>query len=140
MVPNGESVKLDFEDFYIEPNTGYRTHFSLIIIHSYYPLSYSWYIVLYTPNLFTLFSLRCSYDYLEVRDGVSSNADLIAKLCGNTKPSTQHSTASAMYLRFRTDGSITHKGFKAKYSIGNKSLHLLVCRHVQISIFVTPFS
>ncbi|MCJ8728547.1 hypothetical protein PDJAM_G00005700 [Pangasius djambal] len=81
MVPNGESVQLDFDDFYIEPNTG------------------------------------CLYDYLEVRDGVSSNADLIAKLCGNTKPSTQHSTASAMYLRFRTDHSITHKGFKAKYSI-----------------------
>ncbi|KAK3572019.1 hypothetical protein QTP86_022249 [Hemibagrus guttatus] len=81
MVPNGESVQLDFEDFYIEPNTG------------------------------------CFYDYLELRDGVSSNADLIAKLCGSTKPSTQHSKASAMYLRFRTDHSVTHKGFKAKYSI-----------------------
>lgn len=71
-----------------------------------------------TPNLFTLFSLRCLYDYLEVRNGVSSNADLIAKLCGDTRPSTQHSTASAMYLRFRTDHIVTHKGFKAKYSIG----------------------
>ncbi|KAG9276492.1 cubilin [Astyanax mexicanus] len=81
MVPNGESVQLDFEDFYIEPNT------------------------------------QCAYDYLEIRDGVNSDTDLIAKLCGNTKPSTQHSTASAMYLRFRTDQSVTHKGFKAKYSI-----------------------
>lgn len=45
MVPNGEAVQLDFEDFYIEPNTGYRTYFSLIIIHSYYPLSYYWYII-----------------------------------------------------------------------------------------------
>lgn len=73
----------------------------------------------YFLNLFTFFYFRCFYDYLEVRDGVSSNADLIAKLCGNTKPSTQHSTASAMYLRFRTDNIIVHKGFKAKYSIGN---------------------
>ncbi|XP_017555843.2 cubilin [Pygocentrus nattereri] len=81
MVPNGESVQLDFEDFYIEPNT------------------------------------QCYYDYLEIRDGVSSNAELLAKLCGSTQPSTQHSTGSAMYLRFRTDHIITHKGFKAKYSI-----------------------
>ncbi|XP_066539114.1 cubilin [Hoplias malabaricus] len=81
MVPNGESVQLDIEDFYIEPNT------------------------------------QCYYDYLEVRDGVSSNADLLAKLCGNTRPSTQHSTGSAMYLRFRTDNIVAHKGFNAKYSI-----------------------
>lgn len=73
----------------------------------------------YNFNQFTFFSYRCFYDYLEVRDGVTSNADLIDKLCGNTKPSTQHSTASAMYLRFRTDHSVTHKGFKAKYTIGN---------------------
>uniref|UniRef100_A0A4W4F6Q8 Cubilin n=1 Tax=Electrophorus electricus TaxID=8005 RepID=A0A4W4F6Q8_ELEEL len=81
LVPSGESVQLDFEDFFIEPNTG------------------------------------CYYDYLEVRDGASSNADLVAKLCGDMRPSTQHSRGSAMYLRFRTDHSITHKGFKAKYSI-----------------------
>ncbi|KAG7527098.1 cubilin [Solea senegalensis] len=58
----------------------------------------------------------CMYDYLEVRDGSTSSADLISHLCGNTKPSTQHSTGPAMLLRFRTDGSVTHKGFKAKFS------------------------
>uniref|UniRef100_A0A3P8SX64 Cubilin n=1 Tax=Amphiprion percula TaxID=161767 RepID=A0A3P8SX64_AMPPE len=81
-VPNGEAVRLDFEDeFYIE----------------------------HTES--------CLYDYLEVRDGASSNSDLISRLCGNTRPSTQHSTGSSMRLRFRTDTSYTHKGFKAKYSI-----------------------
>ncbi|XP_069007315.1 cubilin [Embiotoca jacksoni] len=59
----------------------------------------------------------CLYDYLELRDGSTSNADVISRLCGNTRPSTQHSTGSSMLLRFRTDTSITHKGFKAKYSI-----------------------
>ncbi|KAM3593822.1 uncharacterized protein V6R79_022582 [Siganus canaliculatus] len=59
----------------------------------------------------------CRYDYLELRDGSTSSADLISRLCGNTKPSTQRSTASSMLLRFRTDTSVTHKGFKAKYSI-----------------------
>ncbi|XP_029134023.2 cubilin [Labrus bergylta] len=62
-------------------------------------------------------SSSCMYDYLEVRDGSTSNADLISRLCGNTRPSTQHSTGSTMLLRFRTDTSFTHKGFKAKYSI-----------------------
>uniref|UniRef100_A0A8C4D9G2 Cubilin n=1 Tax=Dicentrarchus labrax TaxID=13489 RepID=A0A8C4D9G2_DICLA len=59
----------------------------------------------------------CMYDYLEVRDGSTSNTDLISRLCGNTLPSTQHSTGSSMLLRFRTDTSVTHKGFKAKFSI-----------------------
>ncbi|CAG5895667.1 unnamed protein product [Menidia menidia] len=59
----------------------------------------------------------CAYDYLELRDGSTSNSDVIARLCGSTRPSTQHSTQSAMFLRFRTDHSVTHKGFKAKYSI-----------------------
>lgn len=60
----------------------------------------------------------CMFDYLELRDGASSNADIIARLCGSTRPSTQHSMGSVMYVRFRTDTSVTHKGFKAKYSIG----------------------
>ncbi|KAF7648099.1 hypothetical protein LDENG_00162070 [Lucifuga dentata] len=59
----------------------------------------------------------CSYDYLELRDGSTSNADPIARLCGNTLPPTQRSTGTSMFLRFRTDTSVTHKGFKAKYSI-----------------------
>ncbi|XP_074549445.1 cubilin [Halichoeres trimaculatus] len=63
-------------------------------------------------------SSSCLYDYLELRDGSSSNDDLISRLCGNTRPSTQRSTGSSMLLRFRTDTSLTHKGFKAKYSIG----------------------
>ncbi|KAM9333329.1 LOW QUALITY PROTEIN: cubilin [Pholidichthys leucotaenia] len=59
----------------------------------------------------------CTFDYLELRDGSTSSSDLISRLCGSTRPSTQHSTGSSMLLRFRTDSSITHKGFKAKYSI-----------------------
>ncbi|TNN61134.1 Cubilin [Liparis tanakae] len=59
----------------------------------------------------------CVYDYLELRDGSTTNSDLISRLCGNNRPSTQHSAGSAMLLRFRTDSSVTHKGFKAKYSI-----------------------
>uniref|UniRef100_A0A671XF39 Cubilin n=1 Tax=Sparus aurata TaxID=8175 RepID=A0A671XF39_SPAAU len=62
-------------------------------------------------------STSCVHDYLELHDGSTLNAELISRLCGNTRPSTQHSTASSMLLRFRTDTSVIHKGFKAKYSI-----------------------
>uniref|UniRef100_A0A3Q2TAZ9 Cubilin n=1 Tax=Fundulus heteroclitus TaxID=8078 RepID=A0A3Q2TAZ9_FUNHE len=61
----------------------------------------------------------CSFDFLELRDGSSFNSDLISRLCGSTRPSTQHSKGSSMLLRFRTDSSVTHKGFKAKYSIAS---------------------
>uniref|UniRef100_A0AAQ4PGY7 Cubilin n=1 Tax=Gasterosteus aculeatus aculeatus TaxID=481459 RepID=A0AAQ4PGY7_GASAC len=59
----------------------------------------------------------CLYDYLELRDGSTINTGFISRLCGNTRPSTQHSTGASMLLRFRTDASVVHKGFKAKYSI-----------------------
>uniref|UniRef100_A0A671NLK5 CUB domain-containing protein n=1 Tax=Sinocyclocheilus anshuiensis TaxID=1608454 RepID=A0A671NLK5_9TELE len=50
----------------------------------------------------------CMYDYIEVCDGPTSDATLMGRLCGNTRPSTQHSSGTTMYIRFRTDGSITH--------------------------------
>ncbi|XP_047205867.1 cubilin [Girardinichthys multiradiatus] len=61
----------------------------------------------------------CSFDFLELRDGSSLNSDLISRLCGSTRPSTQHSKGSSMLLRFRTDSSVTHRGFKATYSIAS---------------------
>lgn len=108
-VPNGEAVQLDFEgDFYIESHTGYVSY----VLNNH---------IFGTYNYLTIwiFSTRCLYDYIEVRDGPTSDAALIGRLCGNTRPSTQHSSGTTMYIRFRTDGSITHVGFKAKYSIGN---------------------
>ncbi|CAL1576609.1 unnamed protein product [Knipowitschia caucasica] len=62
---------------------------------------------------------NCQYDYLEVRDGSDSSAPLVSRLCGTTLPSTQRSTGSFMTLRFRTDTSVAHKGFKARYSISS---------------------
>ncbi|KAG8515901.1 Cubilin, partial [Galemys pyrenaicus] len=62
-----------------------------------------------TPN--------CSSNYLELRDGADSNAPVLSKFCGNSLPSSQFSSGEVMYLRFRTDNSSTHVGFKAKYYI-----------------------
>uniref|UniRef100_A0A8C0RW72 Cubilin n=1 Tax=Canis lupus familiaris TaxID=9615 RepID=A0A8C0RW72_CANLF len=62
-----------------------------------------------TPN--------CVSNYLELRDGVDSNAPLLAKLCGRSLPSSQLSSGEVMYLRFRSDNSSTQVGFKIKYAI-----------------------
>ncbi|MBZ3891922.1 Cubilin [Sciurus carolinensis] len=62
-----------------------------------------------TPN--------CTSSYLELRDGVDSNAPVLSKFCGISLPSSQLSSREVMYLRFRSDNSSTHMGFKAKYSI-----------------------
>ncbi|XP_040824205.1 cubilin [Ochotona curzoniae] len=62
-----------------------------------------------TPN--------CTSNYLELRDGADSNAPVLSRLCGMSLPGNQFSSADILYLRFRTDNSPTHMGFKAKYSI-----------------------
>lgn len=62
-----------------------------------------------TPN--------CTSSYLELRDGADSNAPVLAKFCGTSLPPSQLSSGEVMYLRFRSDNSPTHAGFKAKYSI-----------------------
>ncbi|XP_008565950.1 PREDICTED: cubilin [Galeopterus variegatus] len=62
-----------------------------------------------TPN--------CTSNYLELRNGVDSNAPILSKFCGISLPSSQLSSREVMYLRFRSDNSPTHIGFKAKYSI-----------------------
>ncbi|XP_038652379.1 cubilin [Scyliorhinus canicula] len=60
---------------------------------------------------------KCKFDYLELHDGATSNAPLIGRFCGSTRPSRQKSTGSILYARFRTDHAFSYKGFKAKYSI-----------------------
>ncbi|XP_060048215.1 cubilin [Erinaceus europaeus] len=62
-----------------------------------------------TPN--------CTSSYLELRDGVDSDAPILSKFCGRSLPRTQLSSGEAMYLRFLSSNSSTHVGFKAKYSI-----------------------
>uniref|UniRef100_A0A4X2M7T4 Cubilin n=1 Tax=Vombatus ursinus TaxID=29139 RepID=A0A4X2M7T4_VOMUR len=62
-------------------------------------------------------SPNCTSNYLELRDGGDSNAPIISKFCGSSLPSSQLSSGDIVYLRFRSDDSPTHVGFKAKYSI-----------------------
>ena len=64
------------------------------------------------------FFSSCDFDYLEIRDGGTPNAPMVGRFCGETKPGTLKSTGNLMYLRFRTDDSVGHAGFRATYSLG----------------------
>ncbi|XP_037693302.1 cubilin [Choloepus didactylus] len=62
-----------------------------------------------TPN--------CTSSFLELRDGADPEAPALARLCGASVPSPQLSSGESLHLRFRSDGSPPHAGFRAKYSI-----------------------
>ncbi|NWX82451.1 CUBN protein, partial [Nothoprocta pentlandii] len=62
-------------------------------------------------------SPNCTSSYLELRSGADAGAPVLARLCGDSRPSPQRSSGASMYMRFRSDSSATHVGFNAKYSI-----------------------
>ncbi|XP_075068011.1 cubilin [Mixophyes fleayi] len=57
----------------------------------------------------------CDSDYLAVYNGNSSNSVLLEKLCGASLPSPIRSTTNTMYVKLRTDNSISYSGFLATY-------------------------
>ncbi|XP_049840781.1 cubilin-like [Schistocerca gregaria] len=60
-------------------------------------------------------SRSCIFDFVELRDGNSEESPLIGRYCGVYGPPTFLSNNNKLYLRFRTDMSITRKGFSMKY-------------------------
>ena len=58
---------------------------------------------------------RCSYDYLEVRDGLTHQASLIDRFCGSTMPNPIIGSSNKLVLQFFTDSRGQRTGFKAKY-------------------------
>ena len=57
-------------------------------------------------------------DYLEVYDGPSSSDTLIAKLGYTTIPQPIFSSGNSLYLRFKSDYSVSKDGFKAYFMRG----------------------
>uniref|UniRef100_A0A8C3I7Z9 Cubilin n=1 Tax=Chrysemys picta bellii TaxID=8478 RepID=A0A8C3I7Z9_CHRPI len=56
----------------------------------------------------------CDSDYVEVRDGSSTDSPLLAKYCGTDIPSAVQSTWNYLYVKFRAS-SATNLGFMAEY-------------------------
>ena len=63
---------------------------------------------------------NCSYDYVALYDGVSTDAPLLLLHCGKELPSPAviSSSGSQMYVRMKADGSVASKGFKANFTRG----------------------
>ena len=61
----------------------------------------------------------CQLDWLEIRDGDTSEHNLIgSRICGSDTPNLITSTGNSLTLIFRSDDSVSHKGFKLKAELG----------------------
>ncbi|XP_035298709.1 cubilin isoform X2 [Cricetulus griseus] len=56
-------------------------------------------------------STQCQHDYLEVRNGSTGSSPLLNKYCGSLLPSPVFSQSNELYLRFKTDTSVTLPGY-----------------------------
>ncbi|CAG01622.1 unnamed protein product, partial [Tetraodon nigroviridis] len=57
----------------------------------------------------------CKYDYVEVRSGLSADSKLHGKFCGAEKPETITSQYNNMRIEFKSDNTVSKKGFKAQF-------------------------
>ena len=64
----------------------------------------------------------CSFDYVEVRNGDSPTSPLVKKVCGTrNSPLRVISNGPSMFVRFRSDGSVNYKGFRAVYTVARNA-------------------
>ncbi|XP_066485218.1 cubilin [Tiliqua scincoides] len=62
------------------------------------------------------FHHTCSYDYVAVFDGPNNAAPRLGKFCGGQRPPPITSRQNTMFVRLRSDSSIHHKGFSARFT------------------------
>ncbi|KAF7259335.1 hypothetical protein EG68_03622 [Paragonimus skrjabini miyazakii] len=61
---------------------------------------------------------HCTCDFLEVRDGAFGFSPLLGRYCGRQLPNVGEGLQSSgpyMWLRFRSDSTLSHRGFQAVY-------------------------
>ena len=67
------------------------------------------------------YNIKCNYDWVEIRDGNSSNSPLIGdKLCGSTLPKAITSNGNQLYVKFHSDSSVVGTGFEILVNQGTK--------------------
>uniref|UniRef100_A0A673JSX7 CUB domain-containing protein n=1 Tax=Sinocyclocheilus rhinocerous TaxID=307959 RepID=A0A673JSX7_9TELE len=69
----------------------------------------------------------CGFDYLEIRDGGYETSPLIGKYCGTNGPPIIVSHSNRLWLKFRSDHSLTYRGFKAHWDGTQTGMHFLLC-------------
>lgn len=70
-----------------------------------------------TPVCFLLLQV-CKYDFVEVRSGLSADSRLHGKFCGAEKPEAITSQYNNMRIEFKSDNTVSKKGFKAQFFSG----------------------
>lgn len=64
----------------------------------------------------------CKYDFVEVRSGLTAEAKLHGKFCGAEKPDVITSQYNNMRIEFKSDNTVSKKGFKAHFFSGRTAL------------------
>lgn len=72
----------------------------------------------------------CKYDYVEVRSGLSSDSKLHGKYCGTEVPEVITSHYNNMRIEFKSDNTVSKKGFKAHFFSGKTRLFSVCVRGV----------
>ncbi|KAG9337448.1 hypothetical protein JZ751_028740 [Albula glossodonta] len=65
-----------------------------------------------------------AYDYVEVRDGVDENGQLVGKYCGKIAPSPVVSSGNQLYIKFVSDYETHGAGFSIRYEIFKTGMNL----------------
>ncbi|XP_071271234.1 neuropilin-1a isoform X1 [Salvelinus alpinus] len=73
-------------------------------------------LINFNPH-FDLEDRECKYDYVEVRDGVDENGQLVGKYCGKIAPSPVVSSGNQLYIKFVSDYETHGAGFSIRYEI-----------------------
>uniref|UniRef100_A0A670Z1M6 Metalloendopeptidase n=1 Tax=Pseudonaja textilis TaxID=8673 RepID=A0A670Z1M6_PSETE len=66
----------------------------------------------------------CKYDFVEVRSGLTSEAKLHGKFCGAEKPEVITSQYNNMRIEFKSDNTVSKKGFQAHFFSGRATWSL----------------
>jgi cubilin len=64
---------------------------------------------------------KCSYDYLEIRDGGDSLSPVIDRICGKTFDPVVVSSSQKLFIHFHSDSGVESRGFKINFSVQNVS-------------------
>ena len=99
-VPTGSRILLKFESFYVMNTYLEKCYFLLKIF------------------LLFLQTEGGSWDYLDIFDGASSSASKIGRFGDAILPAPIFSSGNSLYLKFKSDGSVTYDGFKAYFMRG----------------------
>uniref|UniRef100_A0A096M327 Neuropilin n=1 Tax=Poecilia formosa TaxID=48698 RepID=A0A096M327_POEFO len=73
-------------------------------------------LINFNPH-FDLEDRECKYDYVEVRDGVDENGQLVGKYCGKIAPSAVVSSGNQLFIKFVSDYETHGAGFSIRYEI-----------------------